>query len=57
MAASGIRQKEAAGKVLVYAFQGKYQAHIRRDGKRQYVGLYKSKAAAVAAVGAAQSIV
>ena len=37
---------------LVYPFRGKYQAFLRCDGVRAYIGLYPSAAAAAAAIRA-----
>ena len=34
----------------VYAFRDKYQAFVWRDGVREYVGLYRTKAAASSAI-------
>ena len=39
----------------VYSFRDKYQAFLWRDGVRVYVGLYRTKAAAAAALRARQN--
>ena len=39
----------------VYSFRDKHQAFLWRDGVRVYVGLYRTKAAAAAAIRARQN--
>ena len=40
----------------VYAFRDKYQAFVWRDGVREYVGVYRTKAATSAAIRAMDKV-